>query len=94
MATEAAWLNESRLKERRKRMCALTSTGLLMEGLDRPPLLSDWSKITYVNKNGRLPQEAWLPLISSETPREPVVVGKQFRLARFLVEIAGRAPSL
>jgi hypothetical protein len=34
MATEAAWLNGNRLTERRKRKCALTSTGLLMEGLD------------------------------------------------------------
>src|SRR4030095_8700215 len=33
MATEAAWLNGNRLTERRKRKCALTSTGLLMEGL-------------------------------------------------------------
>jgi hypothetical protein len=33
MATEAAWLNRNRLTERRKRKCALTSTGLLMEGL-------------------------------------------------------------
>jgi hypothetical protein len=32
MATEAAWLNGSRLTERRKRKCALTSTGLFMEG--------------------------------------------------------------
>src|SRR5258708_7335043 len=35
MATEAAWLNGNRLTERRKRKCALTSTGLLMEGLSR-----------------------------------------------------------
>jgi len=35
MATEAAWLNGNRLTERRKRKCALTSTGLLMEGLTR-----------------------------------------------------------
>jgi hypothetical protein len=35
MATEAAWLNGNRLTERRKRKCALTSTGLLMEGLGR-----------------------------------------------------------
>jgi hypothetical protein len=33
MATGAAWLNRNRLTERRKRNCALTSTGLLMEGL-------------------------------------------------------------
>jgi len=33
MATEAAWLNRNRFMERRKRKCALTSTGLLMEGL-------------------------------------------------------------
>ncbi len=35
MATGAAWLNANRLTERkkRKRTCALTSTGLLMEGL-------------------------------------------------------------
>ena|SRR5258708_6628466 len=33
MATEVAWLNGNRLMERRKRKCALTSTGLLMEGL-------------------------------------------------------------
>jgi hypothetical protein len=32
MATGAAWLNGNRLTERRKRKCALTSTGLLMEG--------------------------------------------------------------
>ena len=36
MATEAAWLNGNRLTERRKRRCALTSTGLLMEGVSRP----------------------------------------------------------
>src|SRR5258708_5026436 len=35
MATEAAWLNGNRLMERRKRKCALTSTRLLMEGLER-----------------------------------------------------------
>jgi hypothetical protein len=35
MATEAAWLNGNRLTERRKRKCALTATGLLMEGLSR-----------------------------------------------------------
>jgi hypothetical protein len=33
MATGAAWLNGNRLKERRKKKCALTSTGLLMEGV-------------------------------------------------------------
>ena len=33
MATEAARLNGNRLMERRKQKCALTSTGLLMEGL-------------------------------------------------------------
>ena len=33
MATEAAQLNGNRLTERRKQTCALTSTGLLMEGL-------------------------------------------------------------
>src|SRR6266705_1291392 len=33
MATEAAWLNGNRLMQERKRKCALTSTGLLMEGL-------------------------------------------------------------
>jgi hypothetical protein len=32
MATEAAWLNGNKLTERRKSKCALTSTGLLMEG--------------------------------------------------------------
>ncbi len=37
MATEAAWLNRNRLTERRKRKCALTSTGLLMEGPIRCP---------------------------------------------------------
>jgi hypothetical protein len=31
MATEAAWLNGNRLTGKRKRKCALTSTGLLME---------------------------------------------------------------
>src|SRR5258708_37793175 len=36
MATEAAWLNGNRLTERRKRKCALTSTGLLMEGVSCP----------------------------------------------------------
>jgi hypothetical protein len=35
MATGAAWLNRKRLTGRRKRKCALTSTGLLMEGLGR-----------------------------------------------------------
>jgi hypothetical protein len=35
MATEAAWLNGNRFTERRKQKCALTSTGLLMEGLMR-----------------------------------------------------------
>ncbi len=35
MATGAAWLNGNRLTEIRKRKCALTSTGLLMEGLSR-----------------------------------------------------------
>jgi hypothetical protein len=34
MATGAAWLNGKRLTERRKKNCALTSTGLLMEGLN------------------------------------------------------------
>ncbi len=34
MATEAAWLNGSRLTEKKKAKCALTSTGLLMEGLE------------------------------------------------------------
>src|SRR5258708_22817639 len=33
MAAEAAWLNGNKLTERRKSKCALTSTGLLMEGL-------------------------------------------------------------
>ncbi len=33
MATEAAWLTGNRLTERRKKKCALTSIGLLMEGL-------------------------------------------------------------
>jgi hypothetical protein len=32
MATGAAQLNGDRLKERSKKKCALTSTGLLMEG--------------------------------------------------------------
>jgi len=32
MATEAAWLKRNRLMEKRKRKCALTPTGLLMEG--------------------------------------------------------------
>src|SRR6266481_49947 len=36
MATEAAWLNGNKLTERRKSKCALTSTGLLMEGLIPP----------------------------------------------------------
>src|SRR5258707_3842697 len=34
MATEAAWLNGSRLTEKKKAKYALTSTGLLMEGLE------------------------------------------------------------
>jgi hypothetical protein len=34
MATEAAWLNGNKLTERRKQNYALTSTGLLMEGVD------------------------------------------------------------
>jgi hypothetical protein len=34
MATEAAWLTGNRLTERRKKKCALTSIGLLMEGLE------------------------------------------------------------
>ena len=38
MATEAAWLNGNRLTERRKKKCALTSTGLLMEGVSTPQL--------------------------------------------------------
>ena len=33
MATGAAWLNGNRLTERRKKKCALTSSGLLMEGV-------------------------------------------------------------
>jgi hypothetical protein len=33
MATEAAWLKKNRTVERSKKKCALTSTGLLMEGL-------------------------------------------------------------
>src|ERR1700746_213756 len=33
MATEAAWLTANRLTKRRKKKCALTSIGLLMEGL-------------------------------------------------------------
>ena len=33
MATEAAWLTGNRLTERRKKKCALTSIGLLMEDL-------------------------------------------------------------
>ena len=33
MATEAAWLTGNRLTERRKKKCALTSIGLLMEEL-------------------------------------------------------------
>ena len=33
VATGAAWLNGNRLTERRKRKRALTSTGLLMEGV-------------------------------------------------------------
>src|SRR5258706_2547509 len=37
MATEVAWLNGNRLMERRKRKCALTSTGLLMEGVSVSP---------------------------------------------------------
>jgi hypothetical protein len=32
MATGAAWLTGSRFTERRKKKCALTSNGLLMEG--------------------------------------------------------------
>ena len=39
MATGAAWLNRNRLTETRKRKCALTSTGLLMEGLGQLALL-------------------------------------------------------
>jgi hypothetical protein len=37
MATEAAWLNRKEIMERRKQTpkCALTSTGLLIEGPDR-----------------------------------------------------------
>jgi hypothetical protein len=35
MATEAAWLNGNRFTERKKQKCALTSTGLLMEGVMR-----------------------------------------------------------
>ena len=35
MATEAAWLNGNKSTERRKRKCALTSTGLLMEGAEQ-----------------------------------------------------------
>jgi hypothetical protein len=34
MATEAAWLNGNGLTKRRKRKWALTSNGLLMEGVD------------------------------------------------------------
>ncbi len=34
MATGAASLNGNRKNERRKRKCALTSTGLLVEGVD------------------------------------------------------------
>jgi hypothetical protein len=32
MATGAAWLNGNRFRERRKRKCAWTSTGLVREG--------------------------------------------------------------
>src|SRR5260370_26686421 len=39
MATEVAWLNGNRLMERRKRKCALTSTGLLIEGVVQKVLL-------------------------------------------------------
>src|SRR5690242_14749431 len=35
VATEAAWLNGNRFTERRKRKCALTSTGLLRKGSNR-----------------------------------------------------------
>ncbi len=35
MATEAAWLNGSRLTEKKKAKYALTSTGLLMEGVGK-----------------------------------------------------------
>jgi hypothetical protein len=35
MATEAAELNGKRLTERKKGKCALTSTGLLMEGVSK-----------------------------------------------------------
>jgi hypothetical protein len=47
MATEAAWLNGNKLTERRKSKCALTSTGLLMEGPSlerhRPSCFVDYS---------------------------------------------------
>jgi hypothetical protein len=35
MATGVAWLNGIRWTERKKQKCALTSTGLLMEGLTK-----------------------------------------------------------
>ncbi len=40
MATEAAWLNGSRLTEKKKAKYALTSTGLLMEGVS--PKSGQW----------------------------------------------------
>jgi hypothetical protein len=46
MATEAAWLNGNRLTERRKRKCALTSTGLLMEGLEAVGCASEDNGVT------------------------------------------------
>jgi hypothetical protein len=35
MATEAAWLNGKQTHGKRMQKCALTSTGLLMEGASR-----------------------------------------------------------
>jgi hypothetical protein len=47
MATEAAWLNRNRLMERRKRKCALTSTGLLMEGLSSITVNGGYVTLTF-----------------------------------------------
>ncbi len=47
MATEAAWLNGNRTMETKKKSCALTSTGLLMEGLSSDSLAKAPPKLEY-----------------------------------------------
>src|SRR5258707_1031254 len=73
MATEAAWLNGNRLMERRKRKCALTSTGLLMEGLRRLLPVADHARndlAQHSERNGDLSPSVARPARISLVTRE------------------------